>query len=272
VTRPEGSHAALRTLIVDDEPHARRLLRALLEDVGGVDIVAEAEDGAAALSVLQQGGVDLVLLDVQMPELSAFDVIERVGPDNMPATIFVTAYEEHAVRAFDVNAVDYILKPFDRRRLMRALKRALERGADSRDTALADQLRAVLTQVRARTSYPDRIVVRSGQEYELVDLREVGWIEADDKTLRIHAVGRVHTTRGSMRALEQQLDPHRFPRVHRSIIVNAAHVRRVEPWFQGDFVLHLRDGTKVTSGRSYRTKVVELLKRAVSPDASNRVK
>ena len=263
---PNGDRTALRTLVVDDEPHARALVRSMLRGMGDVELVAEAEDGPTAASLLKKGGVDLVLLDVQMPEMSGFDVIDAVGPHRMPAIVFVTAYDRYAVRAFEVHAIDYILKPYDRPRLASAIERAGEYARFVRGDQSAARLVSMLEQVRARREYPERLVVRGEDRLTLVELREVGWIEANDKTLHIHAGTQVFVTRGSMRALEDQLDPHRFVRVHRSLMVNAAHVRELRPWFQGAYTVVLRDGTTLTSGRTYRDNVLALLSRYVLPD------
>lgn len=256
----------LCALIVDDEPPARQLLRSMLQGNGDVEIVAEAENGAAAVSVLQSQAIDLVFLDVQMPGMSGFDVIDAIGPADMPAIVFLTAHDRYAVRAFEVHAVDYILKPYDRQRLATAVGRAVKHAREPATTHTAAQLISLLDQIRAHREYPERLVVRTDTGAKLVDLADIGWIEADDKALRIHVGAEVLTTRGSMRALEAQLDPTRFVRIHRSIIVNAAHVQQLQPWFQGDHVLVLRDGSKLTSGRTYRDNVLSIIKRAASAE------
>jgi two-component system LytT family response regulator len=254
----------LRALIVDDEPPARHLLRSMLHDHDSVNVVADAETGADAVSILRADGIDLVFLDVQMPGMSGFDVIDAIGAASMPAIVFVTAYDRYAVRAFEVHAVDYILKPYDRQRLEAAVARAVAQAQEPAGDAAA-RLISLLEQVRAQREYPERLAVRTERGAQLIDLSEVGWIEADDKTLRIHLGADVLATRGSMRSLEAQLDPARFVRVHRSIIVNTAHVRELQPWFQGDYVLILRDGSKITTGRTYRDNVTSIIKRAASP-------
>lgn len=263
---PNGDRAALRTLVVDDEPHARALVRAMLGGMDNVELVGEAEDGPTAAALLKKGGVDLVLLDVQMPEMTGFDVIDEVGPNRMPAIVFLTAYDRYAVRAFEVHAVDYILKPYDRPRLASAIARAAEHARHARGDQSAARLTSMLEQIRARREYPERLVVRGEDRLMLVELRDIGWIEANDKVLHIHAGTQAFVTRGSMRALEDQLDPQRFVRVHRSLMVNAAHVRELQPWFQGAYVIVLRDGTKLTSGRTYRDSVLALLSRYALPD------
>ena len=261
-----GDRVALRTLVVDDEPHARALVRAMLRGMDDVEVIGEAEDGLTAASLLNKGGVDLVLLDVQMPEMSGFDVIDAVGPHRMPSIVFLTAYDRYAVRAFEVHAVDYILKPYDRPRLASAIARAAEHARYVRGDQSGARLVSMLEQIRARREYPERLVVRGEDRLTLVELREVGWIEANDKVLHIHAGTQVFVTRGSMRALEDQLDPQRFVRVHRSLMVNAAHVRELQPWFQGAYVIVLRDGTRHISGRTYRDTLHALLERYAVPD------
>ena len=256
----------LRALVVDDEPPARQLLRSMLHGNADVEIVAEAEDGMAAVSILQGGDIDLVFLDVQMPGMGGFDLIDTIGAAEMPAIVFVTAYDRYAVRAFEVHAVDYILKPYDRPRLESAVARAVAQARAPRSNQDAARLISLLEQIRAHREYPERLVVRTDVGARLVDLADVGWIEADDKALRIHVGADVLITRGTMRALQAQLDPARFVRVQRSIIVNTAHVHQLQPWFQGDYVLILRDGSKITSGRTYRDNVLSILKGAASAE------
>jgi two-component system, LytTR family, response regulator len=244
-----------RVLIVDDEAPARALLRSLLDAHPRIAIVGEAPGGAAAVEMIRRLDPDLVLLDVQMPEVDGFGVVEAVGPDRMPAVVFVTAHDSHAVRAFEVNAVDYVLKPYDRERIRLAVERALDRVQGR--AAASEALRTLLAASRP-PRLADRIPVRERHRIVLVDTADVEWIEAQDKLVRIHAAGAVHETRTTISALEKELDPERFLRVHRSAIVNVMHVRQLEPWFNGEYVIILSSGAKVRSGRAFAANVRRL--------------
>ncbi len=248
----------LRVLIAEDEPLARELLRSMLETRAEVAIVAEVGDGRSAIAAIERHQPDLVLLDVQMPEVDGFGVVELIGSARMPRVIFVTAFDHYAIRAFDVHAFDYLLKPFDQERLDRALDRILAEPRRSASDDLAARLTALLGDVQ-RDESVSRIPVRTDRGFQFVNTDDVDWVEADGKFLRIHAGTEVHSVRMPLAALEAKLARRRFVRVHRSVIVNVERVVEVQSWFQGDYVLILRDGSRVTSGRSYRDNVRRLL-------------
>lgn len=238
----------MRTLIVDDEPLARERVRTVLAGEADIDIVGEAEDGLAAVSAIGELQPDLVVLDVQMPGLDGFDVVRAVGAGAMPTVIFVTAYDEFAVRAFEVNAVDYVLKPVNPARLKEAVERARSRVPSPR--ADIDALLALLQQSAPR--YTDRLVANDGSTLELVWVRQIDWIEAAGNYTNVHAGGSVHRVRQSMTTLQEQLDPAMFVRIHRSVIVNLRAVQNIQPLYQGDYLVLLRDGRRLTSTRTYR--------------------
>jgi two-component system LytT family response regulator len=249
--------APLRVLLVDDEPPARRRLRALLRDEPGVEIVGECEDGEQAVDAVRRLTPDLLLLDVQMPGLDGFEVIEALGPARRPAVIFVTAYDEYALRAFEVHALDYLLKPFDRARLRDALAHA---RASIAPGALGQRLEALLRDVttsrRAR-----RLIVRSRGRVQFVPVEAIDWIESAGHYVTLHCGRETHLIRDTMTALEGRLDPDRFLRVHRSTFVNVDRIRELQPSFHGEFVVMLRDGTRLQCSRTYARRIGRILTR-----------
>jgi two-component system LytT family response regulator len=249
----------IRTLIVDDEPLARARIRTLLDSEPDVSVVGECGDGRDAVAVLRAQQPDLVFLDVQMPVLDGFGVVEAVGPERLPALIFVTAHDRYALRAFEVHALDYLLKPFDRERFRGAVARARDRLARA-DRAAADrQLLALLEEVRAARQAPQRLAVKEDGRVFFVRLEDVDWIEAAGNYVRLHVAAAVHLLRETMTALEERLPPERFVRIHRSAIVQIDRIRELEPWFHGDYRVLLHDGTALTLSRGYRPKLQERL-------------
>lgn len=243
-----------RTLVVDDEAAARRLLCSMLQGRDDIEVVGEAGDGAEAVEKIRALCPDIVFLDIQMPEMDGFGVIAEIGATSMPRTVFVTAYDRYATRAFDVHAIDYLLKPYDQERLDRAVERAIATTGGAAGV-LASKLTELLTHLHSGKRYRTRISVKHGDRIRLIDVRTIDWIEAAGKSVRIHVNSGVIDTRISLSALHQRLDPESFVRVHRSIIVNASRVIEIQPWFHGQYVLILQDGKKVISGRSYRSEV-----------------
>jgi two-component system LytT family response regulator len=245
----------LRILIVDDEAPARRKLQRLLKDDPRVASVAEVPDGLAAVAALRKGGVDLVLLDVQMPGLSGFDVVETVGPAVMPPVVFVTAFDQHAVRAFEVQALDYLLKPVSRDTLDRALDRARAGTRDEpADSARLAALLADLQQQRPR--FLQRLVVGERDRLRLVRIADVRFFQAAGNYVEVHTAEKIHLVRESLAALEDRLDPARFARIHRSVIVNVDRVSHLEPWGHGDYEVTMQDGTQLRLSRRYRERLL----------------
>jgi two-component system, LytTR family, response regulator len=249
----------LTCIVVDDEPLARDLLRGMLESYPEVELVAECSDGRAALKAIRKLGPDLVFLDVEMPKMDGFDLIQELDPETMPAIVFVTAYDRYALRAFEIHALDYLLKPFDEERLDRALKRArgqLDRSDRGEELA---RVLALLEDLGARDRFPDRIAIRRSDRTILQPVAEIDWLEADGKHVKIHVAGKTYAIREAMSRIERQLDPRRFLRVSRSAIVNVDRIREVQPWFHGDHVVVLENGDQVTTTRTYRSAVNDLL-------------
>ena len=242
----------IRVLIVDDEPIARRGIRQQLRGEADLEVIGECGDGAAAIDAITGLAPDLVFLDIQMPEVGGFDVVEAIGVARMPAVVFVTAYDEHALRAFDVHAVDYVLKPIDRHRFRTAVERARRRLAHA-PGQLDRRIAAALGELgRPAHDYAKRLAIKGDGRVILVDVDAVDRLEAAGNYVEVHSGTRHHLVRETMAGLEGRLDPARFVRVSRSSIVNAGRVRELQPMFNGDFVVVLRDGTKVAGSRRYR--------------------
>jgi two-component system LytT family response regulator len=242
----------LRVLLVDDEPLVRQGIRDFLEVEPDITIVGECGNGLEALEAIARERVDLVFLDIQMPELDGVGVAAALTGEHGPAVVFVTAYSEHALRAFEVNAVDYVLKPFDRERFAAALSRARVRHAAGEREELSRRLTAVLAELQRSRGYAQRILVRADGRIRLVPVGEIDWIEAADNYVRLHAGAERHLVRETMAALEARLDPARFARIHRSTMVNLARIRELQPTFNGEYVVLLHTGAKLTLSRGYR--------------------
>jgi len=251
----------LTALIVDDEPLARDLLRTMLTSVGGVTIIGESGDGADAITQIESSRPDVVFLDIQMPEGSGFDVVRALEPDVLPAIVFVTAFDQYALRAFEVHALDYLLKPYDLERLSAAVtkvKRMVDRPRPDRD-ADNQRVRELIASVRMETVQAQRLVIREGERTILQRVDGIDWVEADAKYARVHTTERTYTVRETMRNIESRLDPAKFLRVSRSAIVNLDRVKEIQPWFNGEYVLIMQNGAKITTTRSYRGALVDIM-------------
>ncbi|MDC8012760.1 LytR/AlgR family response regulator transcription factor [Tahibacter soli] len=244
----ETGAAPLKVLIVDDEPLAREGLDALLSKDREVEVVGQAT-GVDAIALIAQLRPDILFLDIQMPEVDGFALLERVGADAVPAIVFVTAYDRYALRAFDVHALDYLLKPFTDARFASALARAKERARSRRHGVLDARIADLL---RERLSPRKRFLVPARDKTIVVDANDVDWIEAADYYICLHVGGASHLLRDTMDEIERQLDPQQFFRAHRSAIVNLARVREIHPLFRGDCELKLADGTAVRLSRNRR--------------------
>jgi two-component system LytT family response regulator len=258
--------ARLRVLLIDDEPLARDSLRVILSSEPDVDIVGEAGDGSSAVRAIRDCAPDAVFLDVRMPGMDGFAVVETVGPGEMPPVVFVTAFDEHAVRAFEINALDYVLKPFDDDRLRAALRRIRAQRRLARDGELARRLAALISEpvpddppgaARPRERWLTRLQVPVGDRIRLVRVEDIDWLEGAGNYVRVHVGRERHLVRTTLAALERELDPQRFTRIHRSAIVNLDRVRELEPYTGGDYIAFLADGRKLRVSRTYRDRLLE---------------
>jgi two-component system LytT family response regulator len=242
----------VKVVIVDDEPLAREGLRALLAGDREVEVVAECADGQVAIDAIRRTKPDIVFLDVQMPDLDGFDVLRALAGEPLPAVVFVTAYDKYALRAFDVHAVDYLLKPFHDERFAEALARAKARRGEN----MTERIARLLDERKPKVM---RVLVKTGGRVLFIRADEIDWIEAADYYVKLHVAGKVHMLRESMAALEARLDPELFFRVHRSAIVNLERVRELQPFSRREHVLVLRDGTRLRLTRSRRERLAALL-------------
>lgn len=253
----------LTAVIVDDEPLARERIRQLLgEEASRFRVASECRNGEEAVRAIRELSPDLVFLDVQMPDLDGFGVIARVGPERMPPTIFVTAFDEYALNAFDANAVDYLLKPFDRQRFRTALGRAVERidhsgGVDPR------VLHLLAEPSDARPRYAERLIIRGGGGgAAFVRVEEIDWIESARNYVKVHARGETHRMRETLGHIEESLDPDRFVRIHRSTLVNLDRVRRIVPGYGTEWHAELETGVRLVISRAYRRGKIRTLLRS----------
>ncbi len=256
----------IRTIIVDDETLARDKIKTLLAADTEVEIVAECSDGHEAVAAMRELAPDLIFLDVQMPELDGFGVLKQLGASKMPTVIFVTAYDKYALRAFEVHALDYLLKPFDRSRFQKALQRAKTFMAkeDSREvnSRLLNLLQDLQQEERVggKDKYLARLVIKASGRVYFLQAQEIDYIESAGNYVHLHQRQESHLLRETMGNLEARLDPNDFVRVHRSLIVRIDCIKEIQPWFNGEYVLVLKNGKKLTSGRGYRSNLMRLLR------------
>jgi two-component system, LytTR family, response regulator len=250
----------LRVLVVDDEPLARARIRTLLLDDADVAIIGECADGGEAVEFIEKHWPDLVFLDVQMPVLGGFEVVEMVGAESMPAVIFVTAYDQYALRAFDVNALDYLLKPFDRERFEKALKRAKAQIERAQNGDFNERLLTLLKNIKAEQKPLERLIVKSGGRVFFLRAEEIDWIESVGNYLRLHTGKESHLIRETMNRLEARLDSAKFLRIHRSTMVNIQSIKELRPGVRGEYEVILLDGTTLHLSRGYRDRLNENLK------------
>ena len=243
--------STIRTLIVDDEPAARETIRLLLSGDADIEIVGEAGDGRSALEAIREERPQLVFIDVQMPELDGITVLRQLDPGELPVVVFVTAYDRYAVDAFEVHALDYLLKPFDDARFREALGRAKQRVRQGQLGNLGQELAALLG-AAAPGKYLRRLVIKNGGRVTLLGVDEVDWIEADGDYIKVHAGKGWHLLRETMKHIETQFDPSRFVRIHRSTIVNVERIKELQPWFRGEYVVKLADGTSLKLSRGFK--------------------
>ena len=262
----------LRTLLVDDEPLARRGLKLRLEDHPGLELLGECSNGEEALRAIAEQSPDLVFLDIQMPGVDGFEVVRRMQGDTMPMVVFVTAYDEYAVEAFEINAVDYVLKPVDDDRLSTAIDRAIEHhGKQSLEDHKRNLVNACMQLSGANeatvediarggsSAYPEKLSIKDGDEVSLVPVGDIDWVDAAGDYMCVHAQGVTHIMRITMKQLEELLNPVQFLRIHRSTIVNINRIRGAQSIANGEFLLTLDDESRLKVSRSYRDRIKELV-------------
>jgi len=250
----------ITAVIADDEPLARERVRTLLAKFPQVKIGGEAKDGKQTLEMIREARPSLVFLDVQMPEMNGFEVLDKLDPPTVPAVIFVTAYDAFALRAFEVHAVDYLLKPFTRARFSRAMEHMLRRLEQTNGSQIEPSVLSLLESIRSEQKTQSRVAIRTEQGVYFVRVAEIDWLEASGNYVKIHVGSQEHMLRDSLKSFEERLDPNRFLRVHRSAMVNIDSIQRLEPWFHGEYSVVLRDGTKLTSSRTYSERLRTLIR------------
>lgn len=253
----------IRALIVDDESIARDALRDVLAEDGDFTLLRDCKNGKEAVAAIEREHPDVVFLDVRMPVLDGFEVIGKVGVDRMPPTVFVTAYDSFAIKAFEAGALDYLLKPFDEDRVyttLQRVKRVIQAGGYA---GLQDKLQSVLSTARPR--HLDRIPVRSAGRIVFLELSDIRWIESSANYLKFCTADEAILSRGTMMGLEAQLDPERFLRIHRSTIINVEHLKELRPWYTGEYIVIMNGGKELTLARRYRYQLQKLLQRSVEP-------
>jgi two-component system LytT family response regulator len=249
----------IRVLLVDDEPLARSMLREMLQGDPHVDIIGESCNGREALEAIELHSPDLLFLDVQMPEVGGFEVLSSLGNRPLPHVIFVTAYDQYAVRAFEVHALDYLLKPFDQERFDVSWRRAKEQIMRERNGGTDQRILALLEELKAGNKYLERLVIKAAGRIYFLEINEIDWIEAEGNYVSVHSAKKTHLLRETISSLEAQLDPKQFVRIHRSSIIRIDRIQELQPWFHGEYRIILHDGTQLTLSRNHRDNLQEAL-------------
>jgi two-component system, LytTR family, response regulator len=248
----------INTLIVDDEPLARDRVKRFLRDEHDIRIIGECGNGREAVAAIREQKPDLVFLDIQMPEKNGFEVVKALDERVMPAVIFVTAYDQYALQAFDVHALDYLLKPFNRERLHKAVSHARDQIETKRIGNLDERLASLIKDLKAEKKYLERLVVKSVGRVFFLKVDDIDWIEAAGNYVKLHTGRESHMIRETMNGIEGKLDPDRFLRIHRSTVVNIDRIKELHPMFSGDYAVILRNGTELALSRNYRERLLEL--------------
>lgn len=249
----------IRTVIADDEGLARKKSRLLLAGESGVDVVAECENGKQTVAAVQAHKPDLLLLDVQMPDLDGFQVLDKIPADQMPVIIFTTAYDHYAIRAFETHALDYLLKPFNQERLHRAIGRVKDELLKSHEQSLKARILDLLSEAKPKSQQRRRLVIRTAGRVVFLDLTEVDWIEAAANYVRLHVGKDSFLLREGIGHISAKLDPERFVRIHRSSIVNVSRIRELQPCDSGEYIAVLKDGKELSCSRGCRPQLLRLI-------------
>ena len=257
----EVGSSLIKALIVDDEVLARSRIREILKKDSEIHLVGECSSGREAVDAILEHGPHLLFLDVQMPEIDGFAVLECLPPERLPTVIFVTAFDQYALRAFEVYALDYILKPFDSERFNRTLQHAKSQIRQARGSVLNQGLLDLLTELKEKPKgkLPDRLVIKTSGRVSFLKTPEIDWVESEGNYVRLHVGKETHLLRETLNQMEDRLDPDRFLRIHRSTIVNLDRIKELQPWFHGEYRVLLQDGTQLLLSRKYREKIRDLL-------------
>lgn len=253
------SATPIRVLIVDDESLAREMIREMLDGDPEAEIIGECAGGTEAVTAIKEHAPDLLFMDVQMPEANGFEVLETLPNGYLPHVIFVTAYDQYAVRAFEVHALDYLLKPFDRERFEASWQRAKEHIRAEKSSRLDERILTLLEELKAGSKYLERLVIKSGGRVFFLEVDEIDWIEAEGNYVSVHSGAKAHLLRETIGGLEAQLDPKKFRRVHRSAIVQIDKIKELQPWFHGEYRIILHTGAQLMLSRNYRENLQEAL-------------
>jgi two-component system LytT family response regulator len=253
----------IRTLIVDDEPLAREWVRNGLQDEPDLEIIGECGDGFEAVRTIAAEKPDLVLLDVQMPGLDGFGVLASVDAEDLPAVVFITAFDRYALKAFEAHAVDYLMKPFSGERLHEAVERARAEIERSSSTDLRATLHALLEDIQRERAYPEWLLIKRDERSVFLRVEDIDWIESARNNVRLHVGKEVYVYHETTSGIEARLDPRHFFRIHRSTIVNIERIREMNPWFNGDYAVTLKDGTRLTLSSTYRDRLKDFRRLAV---------
>jgi len=253
--------SSIRALVIDDEPLARDMIREMLEGDAEVEIIGECANGREAVEAIRALSPDLIFLDIQMPELGGFEVLESLKSENVPYIIFATAYDQYAVRAFEVHALDYLLKPFDRERYVVAWKRAKSLIRDNRLNRRDQHILALLEELKAGPRYLERLVIKTEGRVFFLDIDQIHCIESEGNYVRVYNGKKTYLLRETISGLESQLDPKKFLRIHRSSIVRIDKIKELQPWFHGEYHVVLENGKQLTLSRNYRANLQEAVGR-----------
>lgn len=245
----------LKILVVDDEQPARKKLVKLVNQTGENIIIEEASNGIEACEKILESKPDLVFLDIQMPGMTGIEVVQNISSENAPMIVFVTAFDQYAIKAFEINAIDYLLKPFDQERFNLSFKRALERIEQK--TGSASEITGFLNEIKKDKKFAERILINTGGKYFFVLAEDVVYIEAEEKYVMLHTLKAKHLIRETMGNMEEKLNPEKFARIHRSYIVNVNAIQEMQPWSHGDYIVILKNGTKLNMSRRYKENLLK---------------
>jgi two-component system LytT family response regulator len=248
----------LRLLIVDDEPLVRAGIRHALSAAEQIEIIGECASGSEAVHAVLSHRPDLVLLDVQLQDRTGLDVIRQVGPERMPPVVFITAYDEYAVAAFELNAIDYVLKPFDEARLLQSIRRARDRITLREEHSVGEKLQSLI-ELQAK-KWPQRLVVKNGERFDMVPVDTIDWIESANNYVQLHCGQKQYTLGETLTSLQHRLDPAKFLRIHRGRIINIGRVAAVHTMLGGTYQIELQNGTRISSGRQYKDSIQAVIK------------